>query len=132
MNGILIDTYAWIEIFRNSPWGRWALEQIEGNPSLSISVLTLYELQYRLGELYGEEKTGSIIATILSHAEAIPVDTPIAIAAGSIKSRQKKKGSAMGAVDCLILATARSRGLKILSGDKHFAGLEESIDISGI
>jgi predicted nucleic acid-binding protein len=131
VTGILVDTYAWIEIFEGGPWGRLALEWIEGNPSLAISVLTLYELQYRLGELYGEEKTGGIIATILSHAEAIPVDMPIAIAAGSIKSLQKKKGSSMGAVDCMILATARLHGLKILSGDKHFAGLGECLDISG-
>jgi predicted nucleic acid-binding protein len=131
VTGILVDTYAWIEIFRDSPWGRQALECIEGNSSLAVSVLTLYELQYRLGDLYGEDKTASLIATILSHAEAIPVDTPIAVAAGSIKSLQKKKDSRMGAVDCMILATARSRGFKILSGDKHFAGLRESLDISG-
>ena len=72
-----------------------------------------------------------LLATILSHAEVIPVDTRIAVTAGSIKSLQKKKGTAMGAVDCMILATARSRGLKILSGDKHFEGLEESLNISG-
>ena len=131
MTGILIDTFTWIEIFRNSPWGRQALECIERNSPLAVSVLTLYELQYRLGDLYGEEKSGSLLATILSHAEAIPVDTRIAVTAGSIKSLQKKKGTAMGAVDCMILATARSRGLKILSGDKHFEGLEESLNISG-
>jgi len=34
-------------------------------------------------------------------------------------------------VDCMILATARLHGLKILSGDKHFAGLEESLEIPG-
>jgi predicted nucleic acid-binding protein len=131
VTGILVDTYAWIEIFRDSLWGRQALACIDGSSPLAVSVLTLYELQYRLGELYGEEKTGDLIATILSHADVIPVDAGIAVAAGSIKSRQKKKGSAMGAVDCMILATARSRGLKILSGDKHFLGFEECLDISG-
>ena len=74
MTGILIDTYTWIEIFRNSPWGRQALECIEQNSPIAISVLTLYELQYRFNDLYGEEKTGSFIATILTHAEVIPVD----------------------------------------------------------
>jgi predicted nucleic acid-binding protein len=131
VTGILVDTYTWIEIFRDSPWGRHALEYIERNSPLAVSVLTLYELQYRLGDLYGEEKTGSLLATILFHADVIPVDTRIAVTAGSIKSLQKNKGTAMGAVDCLILATARSRGLKILSGDKHFKGLEESLNISG-
>jgi len=51
VTGILVDTYAWIEILRDSPWGRQALECIEGNPLLAVSVLTLYELQYRLGDL---------------------------------------------------------------------------------
>jgi predicted nucleic acid-binding protein len=127
VTGILIDTYTWIEIFRNSPWGRQALEFIEKNSPLAVSVLTLYELQYRFNDLYGEEKTGSFITTILTHAELIPVDMQIAIAAGTIRTGQKKKGNGMGAVDCLILATARIHNLNVLTGDRHFDGLEETI-----
>lgn len=129
MTGILVDTYAWIELFQGSPWGQKALACMEQGVPLAVSVLTLYELQYRLGALYGDGKTATLLKTILSHAEAIPVDMHIAVAAGTIKSMQKKKGSAMGAVDCLILATARSRGLKILSGDYHFAGIGECLEI---
>ena len=80
-------------------------------------------------ELYGLEKTESLMATILAHADVIPVNQEIAIMAGSIKSRQKQRGSGMGAVDCMILATARVHGLKIVSGDKHFAGLDECLEI---
>jgi len=127
VTGILIDTYTWIEIFRNSPWGLPALECVGQNSPLAVSVLTLYELQYRFNDLYGEEKTGSFIATILTHAEVIPVDMQIAIAAGTIRIGQKKKGNGMGAVDCLILATARIHNLNVLTGDRHFDGLEETI-----
>jgi len=127
VTGILIDTCTWIEIFRNSPWGRQALECIEQNSPLAVSVLTLYELQYRFNDKYGEEKTGSFIATILTHAEVIPVDMQIAIAAGTIRTGQKKKGNGMGAVDCMILATARINNLNVLTGDRHFDGLEETI-----
>jgi predicted nucleic acid-binding protein len=35
----------------------------------------------------------------------------------------------MGAVDCLLLATARIKKLRILSGDEHFRGLENVIII---
>jgi predicted nucleic acid-binding protein len=35
----------------------------------------------------------------------------------------------MGAVDCLILATARHGNLKILTGDLHFRGCDEIIAI---
>jgi predicted nucleic acid-binding protein len=127
VTGILIDTYTWIEIFRNSPWGRQALEFIEKNSPLAVSVLTLYELQYRFNDLYGETKTGSFITTILTYAEVIPVDIQIAIAAGTIRTGQKKKSNGMGAVDCLILATARIHNLNVLTGDRHFDGLEETI-----
>jgi predicted nucleic acid-binding protein len=129
--GILVDTYTWIEISKNSPWGRRALTWMEKRPALFVSVLTLYELQYRFNDLYGEKKTGSFIATILNHADVIPIDQQIATMAGVIKSREKKEGCTMGSVDCMILATARVHGLKILSGDNHFAGFEECLKISG-
>jgi predicted nucleic acid-binding protein len=129
MTGILIDTYAWMEIFSGSPWGHRALASLENYSPQAISVLTLYELQYRLGDLYGEEKTAALLATITANAEVLPVDSRIAVAAGRIKAGQKRAGSGMGAVDCLILATARIHRLKILTGDRHFAGLEETIDV---
>jgi predicted nucleic acid-binding protein len=128
--GILVDTYTWIEIFQDSPWGQKALACMERNSPVAVSVLTLYELQYRLTELSGREKTEALMGTILSQTKTIPVNGEIAMLAGSIKAARKKECRTMGAVDCVILATARVYGLKILSGDKHFAGLAENLDIS--
>lgn len=125
MTGILIDTYTWIEIFRDTPRGRKALACMEKNSPRAVSVLTLYELQYRLSDLYGKQKTGSLLATILAHTDALPIDAQIATTAGLIKAEQKRAGSGMGAVDCMIHATARIHNLKILTGDKHFAGHDE-------
>ena len=61
--------------------------------------------------------------------KSFPWTSRIAVAAGRIKAGQKRAGSGMGAVDCLILATARIHHLKILTGDRHFTGLEETIDV---
>lgn len=127
--GILVDTYTWIEIFRDSPWGRMALACIEKNSPVAVSVLTLYELRYRICELSGGKNTDSLIGTILNQTDVIPVNAEIATLAGAIKAGQRKTGSGMGAVDCMILATARLNGLKILSGDRHFAGLDETLDV---
>jgi predicted nucleic acid-binding protein len=129
VTGILIDTYAWIEIFSGSPWGRRALACIKRHSPQAISVLTLYELQYRLCDLYGEETTASLLATITANTVALPVDNRVALTAGAIKTEQKRAGSGMGAADCLILATSRIHRLKILTGDRHFAGLKETIDV---
>jgi predicted nucleic acid-binding protein len=46
-----------------------------------------------------------------------------------IKIEQKRKKSKMGAVDCLILATAQLHNLKVLTGDRHFSGMAESIQL---
>jgi predicted nucleic acid-binding protein len=129
VTGLLIDTYAWMEIFSGSSWGHRALDCLEKHSPQVISVLTLYELQYRLGDLYGVEKTAALLATIVAHSEVLPVDSRIAVAAGAIKAEQKRAGSGMGAVDCLILATARIYHLKILTGDRHFSGLDEVIEV---
>jgi predicted nucleic acid-binding protein len=127
--GLLVDTFTWIEIFKATPWGNRAMKYIERQSPVFISVLTLYELHYRLLEMYSNEKTASLIETILVHTDAIPVDNQIALRAGSIKSEQKRANSKMGAVDCMILATAQIHHLSLLSGDKHFCGLEESVNI---
>ena len=125
--GILVDTYTWIEILKNSIWGNRALAIIEQSPPAYISVLTLYELQYRLEELYGHDIASTRIRTILSYTETIPVDEQIASLAGLIKFEQKRKKSKMGAVDCMILATARLHNLKVLTGDLHFSGMADSM-----
>ena len=129
MTGILIDTYAWMEIFSGSAWGQRALACLENYSPQMISVLTLYELQYRLEHLYGEKKTASLLATVVANTEVIPVDSRISVDAGRIKAGQNREGSSMGAVDCLLLATARANHLKILTGDRHFAGFEETIKV---
>ena len=128
-SGILVDTYTWMEILKNSVWGNHALAIIEQSAPAYISVLTLYELQYRLEEEYGHEVANTRIRTILSHTETIPVDEQIASRAGLIKIEQKRKKSKMGAADCLILATAQLHNLKVLTGDRHFSGMAESIQL---
>ncbi|MFA5416212.1 MAG: PIN domain-containing protein [Methanoregula sp.] len=127
--GILVDTYTWIEVLKNSDWGNRALAIIEQSSPAYIPVLTLYELQYWLEELYGHDTASIRIRTILSYSETIPADEEIAAFAGLIKFEQTRKKSKMGAVDCIILATARMHNLNVLTGDPHFQGLAESIQI---
>jgi len=129
VTGVLIDTSAWMEIFGGSPWGQRALACLENQSPQAISVLTLYELQYRLEHLYGEKKTATLLDIVVANTEVLPVDSRIAVDAGRIKAGQKREGSSIGAVDCLILATARAYRLKILTGDRHFAGFDETITV---
>ena len=124
---ILVDTWAWIEMMKGSRQGEYVRTVILNNPDLFISILTIYELRYRIEQLKDSESAISIINKITEQVEIIPVDTRIAMLGGIIKLGQCQGKTKMGAVDCMILATARLHGLKILSGDKHFNGLEETI-----
>lgn len=124
---ILVDTWAWIEMMMGSRQGERVRTVILNNPDLFISTLTIYELRYRIEQLKDSESAISIINQITEQVEVIPVDDQIAMLGGTIKLAQCKGKIKMGAVDCMILATARIHNLKVLTGDKHFKGLEETI-----
>lgn len=125
--GILVDTWAWLEMMSGSPRGDRARRVICDNSTICVSVLTLYELRYRLEQIKDRESAVLIIKQITDQGEVIPIDAQIALLGGTIKIQQNSQKTTMGAVDCLILATARIHNLKILTGDKHFTGCLETI-----
>ncbi len=125
--GILVDTFAWLEMMKGSEKGAHARSVIREAPGIYLSVLTLYELQYRIAQIKNDESAVTILQQITSQAEVIPVDTHIALLGGTIKLRQKSLKTDMGAVDCLILATAQIYKLKVLTGDPHFSECGETI-----
>ena len=127
--GILVDTWAWIEMMSGSIRGDRVRSIIRSNPEIFVSALTVYELRYRLEQLGGRQNALSIIRQITDQAEVIAVDSTIAMMAGTVKTQQKSEGSSMGAVDCMILATARIHRLKLLTGDRHFAGLDDVMQV---
>jgi len=123
MSTLLIDSFVWLEILSGSRRGKKALEIIRGAEELYTSVLNLYEVRYRAEEVAGEEKALEIIRRIEENCRVVGVDRQIALEGGKLKLENRK----MGAVDCLLLATARVKRLKILSGDEHFSGLKDAI-----
>lgn len=126
---ILVDTRARIEMITGSEKGDHVRSVIRDNPNLSVSVLTIFELRYCLEQLCDGERAVTIIRQIIGQVEIIPVTDQRAMLGGMIGRGQRQRKISMGAVDCMIPATARLYGLKILSGDKHFAGLDEMPDV---
>ena len=58
-----------------------------------------------------------------------PLDDETAEAAGRISAERRPKVKGWGMVDACVLATARMRGLKVVTGDEHFRGLHDAIMI---
>jgi predicted nucleic acid-binding protein len=59
----------------------------------------------------------------------VPLDDEIAETAGRISAERRMKIKRWGLVDSCVLATARAKGVKIVTGDEHFNDLEEVIQI---
>jgi predicted nucleic acid-binding protein len=125
--GILVDTWAWLEMMSGTPRGDRVRDIIRNSSPVSISVLTLYELRYRLEQIKNRDFAIMVIKQITDQTEVIPIDDKIGLLGGTLKSQQNSQKTTMGAVDCLVLATARVHNLQILTGDKHFAGFPEAI-----
>ena len=58
-----------------------------------------------------------------------PLDDETAEAAGRISADRRRSVKGWGLVDSCVLATARAMGLKVVTGDAHFEGLDEAIMI---
>ena len=118
----VVDTYAWIEYFRGSNFGRAIKEEIEQNDNLTptIVIAEISKVFTDLGRKDLEEK----LDFIRSKSNVVDLDEATAISAGCIRSTMSHSG--MGIVGCILLAVARSYSVKVLTGDKHFKNLKEA------
>jgi len=57
------------------------------------------------------------------------VDTELAKLAGELHAEQRKKIRDFGLADAFVLATARKKSAKILTGDPHFETIPEAIPV---
>ncbi|MDY6958649.1 MAG: PIN domain-containing protein [Halobacteriota archaeon] len=117
---VLIDSSAWLEIFKGTSDGKRALEIIERSDDVFTSVLNLYELHRVIGGLEDEKAPDEYFNTIKTHTNVVEIDEKIALNAAVIKSEYK-----ISDIDALILATARVHNLKILTFNRSFNGIEE-------
>jgi len=66
---------------------------------------------------------------IRTKSTIVALDDEIAEMAGTISAERRVKVKGWGLVDSVILATARIRGVKVVTGDEHFKDLNEAIMI---
>lgn len=119
---LLIDSFVWLEILAGTERGRNALSIMDDAVELCTSVVNVYEVYYRAAQMRGVDNAGQVVAAIESHARVIPVDGQIARAGALIKLER-----GFGAIDALCYATARIHSLTVLTGDRHFEGLDDAI-----
>jgi predicted nucleic acid-binding protein len=123
--GFVIDTWVWVEYYLGED--SRVNEYIENDSvDLFTSAITLTELitfLYQKGE--SPETISQVVSEIGVRSLVLPVTESIAILAGEFRNEGFKGGIA----DTIILATARSGGHTVLTGDPHFRSLADAVFI---
>jgi predicted nucleic acid-binding protein len=96
-------------------------------PTIVIAELSrklLYEVLAKRETMEGRENKLNFIKT---STLVIELNEEIAILAGEIDIERKKLIKGWGMADSIILATARVKGAKIVTGDQHFKDLKNNV-----
>ena len=93
---------------------------------LTISAITLAEMEHGVSNSEYPEKNRQALAQFLSIIDVLPFDSDAAFEYGKIHTTLQKKGQLIGPLDMLIAAHAVSRGLIIVTNnDGEFGRIED-------
>lgn len=123
---MLLDTFAWIEDFQGSAKGRGVGDRLDASPIVYTSPMVLAEVYSKVARVYGSDEADRRVAFVLRAAAVIEPSAELGVAAGRIHHEMKGRVEGFGMADAFILAAARSRKARVLTGDPHFAGVPDA------
>ena len=98
---------------------------IDGSSLTYTSPTVIAEIYSKSIRTDGPKKAEERVNFILDRCVFLTNDEKTAINAGEIHGKMKPQIKDFGLADAFIMATARSRGIKILTGDPHFKNFED-------
>ncbi len=130
----LIDTYAWVEFFIGSEKGEIVKKYLLSENEIYTPSVVLAEIARKyFRENISEKTVRKRIELITKISTIVDIDEELAVESGKayleLIKHAKKQGLKQkpSLIDAIILATARKLKAKIITGDKHFKELEETI-----
>jgi predicted nucleic acid-binding protein len=130
---IVVDAYAWIEVFLGSESGRRAKRIIEGADSVLTPGTVLAEVARKyVREGAAESTVRKRLATMLETSVLVDVDADLALEAARAAVQLDRSASSSGLrkpslFDGIVLASARRNKAQVLTGDQHFKALNETV-----
>jgi predicted nucleic acid-binding protein len=130
---IVIDSYAWIELFIGSSKGRKVKEILENADEVYTPGTVLAEIARKYIREGVEEKIVNIrLEQIIGASNITCLDTKLALESAKCylqlaDNARKTKLNAPSLFDAIVLATGRSLKSKIMTGDEHFRFLPETV-----
>ena len=122
---MLIDSFAWIEYFMGTEMGEEVKQVVESDVQLYTSPIVIAEIYSKSLRTDGraEERRNFIV----KRCGVIPINEEIAVEAAKIHAEAKKTMEDFGLADAFVLASARYKSVRVLTGDPHFKDFSESI-----
>ncbi len=121
---VVFDTYAWIEFFKGTEKGKAAKKYLMENNVLTPSI-ALLELSYRADkEGWNFERYLNFIKL---NSEIIGISEKFVLTFGELYNKIKKQVRDISFADIIILHTAKLNKAKVLTGDKHFSNIKDTI-----
>ena len=117
---MLLDTSAWIEFFNKTENYNRVTECLQAKKCFT-SIVSIAEISQWAQR---ENVDGQLVVSkILELSELIQLSPQIAFIAGELNHQRKKENIKWGMMDSLIVTTARTYNLSILTKDTHFKDL---------
>ncbi|MBO3841061.1 MAG: PIN domain-containing protein [Candidatus Brockarchaeota archaeon] len=129
---MVADSYAWIEYFLGSDYGRILKDYIDTEELATPSIVLAEVARKYLREGVGEEDVVKRLNFIVASSIVKEVDPELSITAAKAYLELSEKAKAKGLrkpslTDGIVLATGRTLKAKIVTGDEHFKGLDEVV-----
>jgi len=126
---MIIDSSAWIEYFMGTEAGTRVRRWVDGKEMLYTSPIILAEVYSKSVRVDGADRAQERVDFILDRCALIPLDAEIGQKAGEIHVEGKQKNKDFGLADAFALASANTRGLRVLTQDKHILMYPEGVKI---
>jgi len=126
---MLLDSYAWIEYFAGSELGGRVKGYMANSTSPTIVLAEVSRKYAREGFRENEIRRRLMFIASRSILKEITVDIALEAAKAYKDLAQKAKKQRLRSpslADAIVLATARTEGVKVVTGDEHFKGLSEA------
>ena len=120
----VVDTYALIEWFiqGNENYSKY-FEAIDKSGAF-VTELTILELYHKVFHSAGKEKADEILDIILGNMKILDLNLDLIKEAAIFRSKMLSKKTGVSYTDSVNYIAAKNLGVKLLTGDNDFKGLE--------
>ena len=122
---VLIDSWAWIEYWKGGQLAKEAARYLESDEEAVVSTINIAEVYFWVSRYYDQNTADEKLRTIEKRSHVIPVDRTVAKEAAKIRLTEK-----LALADSLVLATARSTGARVVTGDPELRHIEDVVFLS--